>query len=85
MHVTQIKRLTDTEFQNTVTTSLFAELVKRKFHIRADTQQDLENLLNSLDEELESTWFFQRETGYESLTGVIYLSTDVDAKVMRDI
>lgn len=80
MKIERLNRLTDAEFSGLSTTELFARLMSHKFKVVARSPELLETFLNTLESSLEDTWYFLRTPGLAAMSGVVYVSSQVDAK-----
>lgn len=80
MKIEKLNRLTDAEFSGLSTTELFARLMSHKYKVVARSPELLETFLNTLESTLEDSWYFLRTPGLAAMSGVVYVSSQVDAK-----
>jgi len=80
MKIEKLNRLTDAEFSGLSTTELFARLMSHKYKVVARSPEMLETFLNTLESTLEDSWYFLRTPGLAAMSGVVYVSSQVDAK-----
>jgi len=80
MKIERLNRLTDAEFTGLSTTDLFARLMSHKYKVVARNPELLEAFLNNLESSLENPWYFLRTPGVAAMSGVVYVSSQVDAK-----
>jgi len=80
MKIERLLRLTDAEFSGLSTTDLFARLMSHKYKVVARSPELLETFLSNLESSLEDPWYFLRTPGIAAMSGVVYVSSQMDAK-----